>query len=70
MKDYSTENIINIALAGHATTGKTILAESMVCNAGIVHKMGSIEDGTTISDYRDYEIENQHSMSLSLLNLI
>jgi len=69
MKDYSTENIINIAITGHATTGKTILSEAMACNAGIVRKMGSIEDGTTISDYRDYEINNQHSISLTLLNI-
>ena len=68
MKDYSTKNIINIALTGHATTGKTTLAEAMACNAGIVHKMGSIDTGTTVSDYREYEIENQHSISLTLLN--
>ena len=69
MKDYSTENIINIAITGHATTGKTILSEAMACNAGVIHKMGSIEEGTTLSDYRNYEIDNQHSISLTLLNL-
>ena len=68
MKDYTTKNIINLALAGHATTGKTTLAEAMACNAGIVRKMGSIEEGTTVSDYREYEIQNQHSISLTLLN--
>ena len=46
MKDYSTKNIINLALTGHATTGKTTLAEAMACNAGIIHKMGSINAGT------------------------
>ena len=69
MKDYSTNNIINLALTGHATTGKTILAEAMICNAGMVHKMGSISSGTTVSDYREYEIQNQHSISLTLMNL-
>ena len=69
MKNYSTENIINLALTGHATTGKTMLAEAMVSNAGMVNKMGAISDGTTISDYREYEIQNQHSISLTLLNL-
>ena len=59
MKDYSTENIINIAITGHAATGKTILSEAMACNAGVIHKMGSIEEGTTLSDYRNYEIDNQ-----------
>ena len=69
MKDYSTENIINLALTGHATTGKTTLAEAIACNAGIIHKMGSINAGTTVSDYREYEIQNQHSISLTLLNV-
>ena len=35
-------------------------------NSGSIHKMGSIQEGTTISDYREYEISNQHSISLSL----
>ena len=69
MKDYSTNNIINIALTGHASTGKTALAETMVFNGGAIHKMGSIDSGTTVSDYREYEIKNQHSISLSLMNL-
>ena len=30
MKNYSTENIINLAITGHASTGKTMLAEAMV----------------------------------------
>ena len=54
MKDYSTNNIINIALTGHASTGKTALAEAMVFNGDAIHKMGSIDSGTTVSDYREY----------------
>ena len=69
MKDYSTNNIINIALTGHASTGKTSLAEAMVFNGGAIHKMGTIDAGATVSDYREYEIKNQHSISLSLMNL-
>ena len=69
MKIYSTDNIINIALSGHASTGKTILSEAIMYNGGSIHKMGSIEEGTTLSDYREYEINNQHSISLSLMNM-
>jgi len=68
MKEYTTDNIINICLAGHASSGKTMLAESILFNAKVVSKMGNTKNGTTVSDYRDYEIENQHSMSLSLIN--
>ena len=69
MKNYTTDNIISIALTGHASTGKTTLSEAMMCNGGVIHKMGNIQDGTTLSDYRKYEINNQHSISLSLMNL-
>jgi len=68
MKEYTTENIINICLSGHTSSGKTMLAEAMLFNAKVINKMGDTESGTTASDYRDYEIKNQHSMSLSLLN--
>ena len=68
MKNYSTENIINFALAGHASSGKTMLAEAMAFNAKVINRMGSIEDGNTISDYHHDEIKSQHSISSSLLN--
>ena len=67
MKDYSGNNIINLTLAGHGATGKTLLAESLLLNSKKIRKSGSIEEGTTVSDYHDYEIEAQHSMSLSVL---
>ncbi len=68
MKEYTTNNVINIALVGHSASGKTSLVESMLFNAGAVHKRGNISEGTTVSDYRKNEIEHQHSISLSLLN--
>ena len=67
MKDYSENNIINLTLAGHGATGKTLLAESLLLNSKKIRKSGSIEDGSTVSDYHDYEIEAQHSMTLSVL---
>ena len=67
MKDYSGNNIINLTIAGHASTGKTMLSESILFNAKKIRKLGSIDSGTTISDYHDYEIDNQHSVSLSVL---
>ena len=67
MKDYSGNNIINLTIAGHASTGKTMLSESILLNAKKIRKLGSIDSGTTVSDYHDYEIDNQHSISLSVL---
>ena len=68
MKEYTTDNIINLCLVGHTSSGKTMLAEAMLFNAKVINKMGNTDSGTTVSDYRDYEIESQHSISLSLLN--
>ena len=67
MKDYSTNSIINLTVSGHASTGKTMLCESILFNAKKTRKMGGIDSKTTISDYHDYEHNNLHSISLSVL---
>ena len=69
MKDYTSKNIINVALVGHASCGKTCLSESISMVAGNINKLGSIQNGTTLSDYRKQEIDIQHSVSMSMLNL-
>jgi len=61
-------DIRNFAIVGHGTSGKTILAEAILYNAGETNRMGKIEDGTTISDYHDDEIERQISISTTLLH--
>ena len=67
MKSYTADNIINIAVTGQAGTGKTILSESILFNSNIIRTMGSIESGSTVSDYNDFESSSQHSISLSVL---
>jgi elongation factor G len=44
-------DIRNFAIVGHASSGKTMLAEAMLQCSGVVHRMGSIIQGTTVSDY-------------------
>lgn len=68
MKDYKTENIRNICVGAHSGAGKTCLVESMLFDMGITNRIGTIENGTTVSDYNDDEIERQISISSSLLN--
>ena len=68
MKDYKTEYIINLGLAGHASSGKTCLAESMSLITKTINTTGTIESGTTLSDYRKHEIDHQHSISMTVLN--
>ena len=69
MQDYRTDNIVNIALVGHASSGKTCLAESMSFIGKTINKSGTISSGSTLSDYRKQEIEHQHSISMSIFNI-
>ena len=68
MKNYHSKNIINIALAGHASSGKTTISETILFNNKVIQNRGSIDAGTTVSDYRDQEKANQHSVAISLMN--
>lgn len=67
MKDYLTKDIRNVAIVGHASTGKTILSEAMLHSAGLTTRIGTISEGNTKSDYRPQEIERQCSIGTSLL---
>ena len=68
MKEYRIENIRNICLAGHGGSGKTSLTEAMLFNAGATTRLGSVDDGNTVSDYREEEIEHRISMNLTPLH--
>ncbi len=52
MKVYQTNEIKNIALLGSAGSGKTTLAESMVYEAGIIKRRGTVEGKNTTSPTR------------------
>ncbi|MDR2557091.1 MAG: elongation factor G [Bacteroidales bacterium] len=67
MKVYSTTDIRNIALAGGAKAGKTLLGEAMAFEGKVISRMGAIEDKNTLSDYREIEIERQNSVVATLL---
>jgi elongation factor G len=61
---YTTARIRNVALVGHGGAGKTTLAEALLHRAGVINRMGRVEDGTTTCDF-DPE-ERQRGLSLSL----
>ena len=68
MKEYRIEVIRNLCLAGHGGSGKTSLAEAFLFNSGVTNRLGSVDDGNTISDYREEEIEHRISMNLTPLH--
>jgi len=63
------EDIRNAGIAGHGGCGKTILAEAMLFNAGVINRIGSVTDGNTVSDFHRQEIDRQISISTSMMHL-
>ena len=62
MRVYQTNEIKNIALLGSAGSGKTTLAESMLFEAGIIKRRGSVEAKNTVSDY--FPVEQEYGYSV------
>lgn len=69
MKTYQAADIRNFAVVGHATSGKTTLCEAMLATAGEISRMGSVANGTTISDYHPGEKLHQISIHATPLHL-
>ena len=68
MKEYTGEQIRNIGTGAHGGAGKTSLVEAMLFTMGATTRMGAVEQGNTISDYNEDEIERQISISTALLH--
>jgi elongation factor G len=69
VKEYTVDKIRNVGLVSHGGVGKTSLAEAILFSAEETNRLGTIDDGTTISDYNAEEIERKISISTSLLHL-
>ena len=69
MKDYAANKIRNFALVGHGSSGKTMLSEAMLFKSGEINRLGSIEAGSTVSDYHHDEHDRQISIHSSPLHL-
>lgn len=67
MINYEMGQIRNIAFLGHRGSGKTSLTEALLYMAGNTKKKGSIESGTTVSDYDKEEIKYQFSINTSIV---
>ncbi len=68
MPEFDSSHVKNIVLLGHSGSGKTTLAESMLFEAGIINRKGSILEKNTIGDYTELEQERGNSIFSKLLH--
>jgi elongation factor G len=66
---HEAGKIRNVAVVGHRGVGKTSLVEALLFQTGAVNRLGTIEGGTTVSDWDDDEHKRQMSLSSSLTHL-
>jgi len=59
MKVYGTKEIRNVGIVGHGDAGKTSLASAMLFVAGATNRLGRVDDGSTVTDYDEDEINRK-----------
>ena len=69
MRTYHSNEIGNVVVLGHSGSGKTSVIEAMAYRAGITNRIGTIEDGNTLSDYSAEEVKRQTSIGLTVIPL-
>lgn len=67
MKEYTSDKIRNISLVSHSGVGKTVLSDAFLFSTGVINRMGSVTEGTTVSDFDEEEQRRQLSLSTSII---
>ncbi|MFN3966926.1 MAG: GTP-binding protein, partial [Endomicrobiia bacterium] len=65
-KNFSTTDLRNFCIVGSGNSGKTTLTESILYYAGVTTRKGSVEEGNTVTDFNEDEIERKISINLSV----
>jgi len=68
MSETAVFDTRNIVLLGHTGSGKTTLVDALAYKMGINDRLGSVDDGTSVSDYTDEERERKTSIYCSTFN--
>jgi len=66
MKVYDAASIRNVAVVGHGGSGKTQLVSALLFDAGMVNRLGKVDEGNTVTDYDEEEISRKHTLTASL----
>ncbi|MDD3598892.1 MAG: GTP-binding protein, partial [Firmicutes bacterium] len=66
MKEYTVDQLRNLAVVSHGGAGKTTLAEAMLYLSGGVDRLGKVDDGTSTMDYDPDEVKRKSSINASV----
>src|SRR5512135_1131960 len=66
MRVFESDSIRNICIVGHGAAGKTSLTAAILFDSGAVNRLARVEDGNTVTDWEDEEIERKISISCAL----
>jgi elongation factor G len=67
VKEYSTDKIRNLVLAGQRSCGKTTIADAIAYSTGVNNRMGRVDDGSSLLDYQEDELAKKTTISSKLL---
>ncbi len=68
MASMNPEKVRNVGIVGHGGVGKTTMVERILHNVGLTSRLGSIEEGNTVCDYLEEEVERKCTIAMKLVN--
>jgi len=66
MKAFESDKIRSLAVVGHGQTGKTSLVSAVLFNNGMVNRLGKVDQGNTVTDFDEDEIEKKITIQASV----